>query len=62
MRDLVTIGQVWEHRKNGRVRVVQVHRADQQVQVMAVDPIGIRGSLLINFRDLKRYWRRVEDA
>lgn len=57
-RNLVTIGQVWERKSRSQdkeqIRIVQVHRADQQVEaiILPVQRIG--------FTDLRSKYRLTD--
>lgn len=57
MRNVVRIGQRWQHRRTGLVvAVYQVHRADRQVEVY---PAGAEPTprQLVPFAELKRRYR-----
>lgn len=52
MRDRVTIGQEWRRRRDKVVgEIVQVHRADREVEIQAGNEV-----LLVGFTDLRTKW------
>jgi hypothetical protein len=59
MRDVLRIGQVWEHDGNGYcVRIKQIHRADRLVEACRETPDGPR-SRAVTFGELRRDYTLV---
>lgn len=60
MGDLLTIGQVWERRRDGeQLRVKQVYRREHLALMVSVADGSRR---LVRFTDLRRYWRNNSEA
>ena len=59
VRDLVRIGQVWEHRGPGfAIEIKQIHRADRLVEAWVELPGGVE-SRGVSFADLGREYELV---
>jgi hypothetical protein len=59
IRDVLRIGQVWEHDGNGYcVRITQIHRADRLVEACYEAPDGHR-SRAVTFSELRRDYTLV---
>ena len=60
IRDVLRIGQVWEHDGNGRcVWITQIHRADRLVEARYEAPGG-HGSRAVTFSELGRDYTLVD--
>jgi len=60
IRDVLRIGQVWEHDGNGCcVRITQIHRADRLVEA-CYDAPDDHPSRPVTFRELGRNYKLVD--
>ena len=60
IRDVLRIGQVWEHDGNGCcVRITQIHRADRLVEA-CYDPPDDHPSRPVTFSELRRDYTLVD--
>jgi len=61
VRDIVRIGQVWRHRRQGSsIRIKQIHRADRTVEAWFERPDG-RRPRQVPFADLRREYELTGD-
>ena len=61
VRDVVRIGQVWRHRRQGpAIRIKQIHRADRAVEAWLESTDGPR-SRQVAFTELRRDYQLVDD-